>query len=87
MNENSIRTKVRRARHHVVTSGYPQSYAHFLPADEPDQWGFGGRTVCGAKHRSGRWQGIENSGEIADANTRELCPRCVKTALIQGLLD
>lgn len=87
MNEATIRSRVRRGKNHVVTSGYPQSYAHFLPTDEPDQWGFGGRTICGAQHRNGRWQGIENPQEIADANTREICPRCIKQALLLGLLD
>ena len=86
MNENSIRSKVRRVAD-VVHSGYGASYSHFLPHGERDQWGFGGRTLCGATHRNGRWKGIDSPEEIAEANGREICPRCIKNALLQGMLD
>jgi len=86
VNEHSIRSRARRTAD-VVISGYAASYAHFLPRGEQDQWGFGGKTLCGARHRTGRWQGTANDEERAQANKAELCPRCIKTALIEGYLD
>lgn len=86
MNEHSIRSRARRTAD-VVISGYSASYAHFLPRGEQDEWGFGGKTMCGAKHRNGRWMGTNNPEERALADKAELCPRCIKTALIEGHLD
>lgn len=86
MNEQQIKTKARKATD-VVISGYKASYAHLLPHGSRDQWGFGGRTLCGATHRSGRWQGVDSPEERAEADAANLCPRCVTAALYQGMLD